>query len=200
MSYIRFGEQGSDVYVYQDANNSLVCCACKFIGDQPVDHDYTCDRRSRMIAHLLRHVKAGHVVPQKAFHSLRSEMRKGAEHDYRTCAVPECDECQVLVDNGLVMACDKCDTPGSTEAAGWQLMPDGRTLCAGCFDKEMNADAAKRLAKYPRNTACILLDDGSGKVKDWFISALPKCDNEATLRAHLAKYNPNAEFIGWAIK
>ncbi len=56
------------------------------------------------------------------------------------------------------------------------------------------------LAEYPKNTGCIRYRDGSGKVKDWFIGAERDRDNEKTLREHLRRYLPAAEFIGWAIK
>lgn len=55
-----------------------------------------------------------------------------AEHNYRTCTTAVCEECQTLVDTGLVMACDECGTPGAVEADGWYLLKDGRTLCTVC--------------------------------------------------------------------
>lgn len=55
------------------------------------------------------------------------------------------------------------------------------------------------LDDYPNGTACIRCEVG-GKIKDWFISAHPKNDNEETLRHHLLKCIPTAKFIGWAIK
>lgn len=56
------------------------------------------------------------------------------------------------------------------------------------------------LNDYPSNTGCIRYRDGSGKVKDWFIGAIPGRDNEETLREHLKRHLPAAEFIGWVIK
>jgi hypothetical protein len=56
------------------------------------------------------------------------------------------------------------------------------------------------LDDYEHGTACIHYRDGSGKVKDWYIGADPVKDNEETLRAHLHRYLPAAEFVGWAIK
>lgn len=56
------------------------------------------------------------------------------------------------------------------------------------------------LDAYKPDTACIHYRDGSGKVKDWFIGAKRGVDNEATLRAHLKRHLPAAEFVGWAIK
>ena len=56
------------------------------------------------------------------------------------------------------------------------------------------------LSEYPKYTACIRYRDGSGKVKDWFIMAHPGKDNEQTIRDHLHRNMPAAEFIGWVIK
>jgi hypothetical protein len=56
-------------------------------------------------------------------------------HDYRACTDEHCEECQALVDNGLVMACDECDSPGSTDSDAWHLLPDGRTLCVRYWEK-----------------------------------------------------------------
>lgn len=53
-------------------------------------------------------------------------------HDYRVCSLPECEDCQDLVDNGFVMACDDCGSPGSTDSDGWVVVNDGRTLCVHC--------------------------------------------------------------------
>ncbi len=56
------------------------------------------------------------------------------------------------------------------------------------------------LSDYPPMTAHLRYRDGSGKVKDWFIGADPKRDNEETLRSHLHKHLPAAELVAWAIK
>lgn len=61
--------------------------------------------------------------------------KKIETHDYRTCKDPDCQECQELIDYGLIMACDDCDYPGSTEADSFHLLDDGRTLCDMCFKK-----------------------------------------------------------------
>ena len=56
-------------------------------------------------------------------------------HNYRTCKIDDCRECQELVDHGLVMVCDECSHPGSTASDGWTLLNDGRTLCTVCAPK-----------------------------------------------------------------
>lgn len=57
-------------------------------------------------------------------------------HDYRHCDLTDCVLCQEDVDMGCVMACDDCDSPGSPDSDGWNLMADGRTLCGECFKKD----------------------------------------------------------------
>lgn len=56
------------------------------------------------------------------------------------------------------------------------------------------------LSDYPCGTACIRYRDKRGVMKDWFIGADWKKDNETTLRDHLKRHLSDAEFIGWAIK
>lgn len=55
------------------------------------------------------------------------------------------------------------------------------------------------LDAYPSGTGVIRYRDGSGKEKDWFIGVTAD-DNEATLREHLKKHLPAADFVGWAVK
>ncbi len=87
-------------------------------------------------------------------------------------------------------------------AAGHLIMTDQQwvdiTIRLGARVKGF--ELAQKLIEYPANTACIQYRDGSGKVKDWFLGANPKHDNETTLRDHLRRSLPAAEFIGWAIK
>jgi|GEM_PF-2570451 len=55
-------------------------------------------------------------------------------HDYRECEIPDCQECQALVDDGFVMACDKCHQPGSKDSLGWHGTENGGVYCAHCWD------------------------------------------------------------------
>ena len=64
-------------------------------------------------------------------------------HDWQTCDDPECEECQRLIEDGIVMGCDghDCGARGYVEyhAAGnvrtdWQLCEDGSVLCGRCFE------------------------------------------------------------------
>lgn len=61
MSYVRFGEKGSDVYVYLDVDGTIHCCGCFLLPE-----DEHCPRTATaagMADHLRRHLAAGHVVP-----------------------------------------------------------------------------------------------------------------------------------------
>ena len=55
------------------------------------------------------------------------------------------------------------------------------------------------LAPYPVNTAVISYRE-NGERKLWFIGAIKGLDNYESLKAHLAKVKPKAEFLWWAIK
>lgn len=60
------------------------------------------------------------------------------EHDYRACVVENCEDCQELVDECFVLACDDCDFVGSAEVSypSWQIQSDGRVLCQSCAEEE----------------------------------------------------------------
>lgn len=70
MSFIRFGEQGSSVYVYPGSYSSgreyFDCCGCSLIEESRLD------TKAEMHQHLLAHLAAGHVVPEKAFDELEA--------------------------------------------------------------------------------------------------------------------------------
>ena len=58
-------------------------------------------------------------------------------HNYRTCEITDCPECQDLIDYDLICACDGCGYVGDKEALGWFYdQSTGRVLCDTCNDKE----------------------------------------------------------------
>lgn len=58
MAYVRFGEDGSDVYVYADVNGGISCVACAL----PVgSHTYADE--TAIISHLREHIAVRHCVP-----------------------------------------------------------------------------------------------------------------------------------------
>jgi hypothetical protein len=67
MSIVRFGEEGSDVYVFY-SSEGIECCGCKQVG-RSVSYE---DER-RMIDHLLVHRERGDYVPPFVFDDLRRE-------------------------------------------------------------------------------------------------------------------------------
>jgi hypothetical protein len=69
MSYSRWGQDGSSVYVFLNTNGYLECCGCGLHADPSKSLDerefgfYTL-RTSKMISHLHEHIKAGECVPE----------------------------------------------------------------------------------------------------------------------------------------
>ena len=57
-----------------------------------------------------------------------------SKHNYRECEVSGCDKCDYLVDNGFVIACDECDSPGDSDSEGWHKQKDGQIFCNHCND------------------------------------------------------------------
>jgi len=100
MSYVRFAEDGSDVYVFA-SNVGIECCGCplqkrewvedgrpplggylKAVGEIVPD---TFTSNDGMIEHLERHRATGHVVPEYVFDRLRDP--KDARENRRIWAV-----------------------------------------------------------------------------------------------------------------
>ena len=68
MSYCRFGEDGSDVYVYP-STSCIVCCGCS------LDGAYEADTPREMLNHLTLHIVKGHKVPRDAIDRLEQEIQ-----------------------------------------------------------------------------------------------------------------------------
>jgi hypothetical protein len=67
VSYVRFGSDGSDVYVYL-SDRGLECCGCSLSERSVVTRD-----TGEMVAHLAAHAAAGHTVPEYAVPELRAD-------------------------------------------------------------------------------------------------------------------------------
>ena len=82
MSYVKFGWEKSDVYLYGGADGPegprfIVCSGCLFYRSDPEDpfsspgvefySEYS------MLAHLDEHRKAGHTVPQSAADKIKED-------------------------------------------------------------------------------------------------------------------------------
>lgn len=68
MSLVRFGEDGSNVYVYY-STSGIECCGCS------LERYYTAADEEEMIAHLNRHIESGDCVPDEVFKALQEEAR-----------------------------------------------------------------------------------------------------------------------------
>lgn len=69
MSYARFAESGSDVYVYPTGER-LICAGCSISSRG----EYTTFDRTLMLLHLFMHRSCGDTVPQHAIDRLRAEI------------------------------------------------------------------------------------------------------------------------------
>jgi hypothetical protein len=78
MSFVRWGEQNSDVYVYGGAD-FLRCCVC---GVQDDGLDFKTLSYQEMIDHLKEHRRVGHVVPESAFKNLLDCMEEDGGDRY----------------------------------------------------------------------------------------------------------------------
>ncbi len=76
MSYCRWGENGSDVYMFPHTMGWVCCCGCKLHGD---DSDTTFTDRRDAIEHLLAHRAKGDTVPEYAIERLRQELADEGE-------------------------------------------------------------------------------------------------------------------------
>jgi len=56
------------------------------------------------------------------------------------------------------------------------------------------------LRKYPEGTALIRYRIAQGEPRVWAVGALHGFDDAKTLRRHLRKWIPSAEFLGYATK
>lgn len=95
MSFVRFGTDGSQVYIYDDVNRGPVCCGCALAERLPdrtdaelatlwvpagMDRefyrqqwapDFATGDLDAMLAHIAEHRAAGHVVPDWVDQTLR---------------------------------------------------------------------------------------------------------------------------------
>ncbi len=62
MSFARFGADGSDVYLFENAGGWLECCGCAL----PTHSSYRTRDVAAFLAHLDEHRAAGHHVPAAA--------------------------------------------------------------------------------------------------------------------------------------
>jgi hypothetical protein len=67
VSYVRIGQDGSQVYIYPDVDGYVSCCFC------PLDADPRTRDAEVMLAHVAAHRAAGHHVPAWVEADLRDD-------------------------------------------------------------------------------------------------------------------------------
>ena len=84
MAFVRFGVDGSQVYIYEETGDTKVCCMCAFTERRPEtgrwDPDFRTADLDAMLAHLAEHRAAGHVVPAWVDKNLRDEWDESDDH------------------------------------------------------------------------------------------------------------------------
>jgi len=76
MSYARFGDGCSDVYVFLDVGGYLTCCACGIYIPKGKLSSFTCTTSDEMIQHLREHQSAGHQVEEHTFKNLLADAKE----------------------------------------------------------------------------------------------------------------------------
>ncbi len=80
MSYCRWGQPDSDIYVYYASDYWLVCCGCCLKAGPNADRGNLADARfqkySEMLAHMAEHTNLGHKVSPRALVTLETEKRQ----------------------------------------------------------------------------------------------------------------------------
>lgn len=71
VSYARFGQDGSDVYVYMSVRGHLECCGC--IRATSGDVCPRADSTEEMVTHLQQHIEHGDTVPDYVIPDLRGD-------------------------------------------------------------------------------------------------------------------------------
>ncbi len=76
MAYIRWTEEGSQVYVIMATGYRLTCLSCSLTPEG--NGEFLAGTTAEMTAHLQRHKEGGQTVPDVAFERLR---RDAAQND-----------------------------------------------------------------------------------------------------------------------
>lgn len=73
MSFVRFGVEGSQVYIFEEAGETKVCCGCALTPGVGWPEFFRTHDLAAMLAHVAEHRAAGHVVPDWVDDILRDE-------------------------------------------------------------------------------------------------------------------------------
>lgn len=63
MSFVRFTEDGSQVYIFEEAGETKVCCRCALTPGVGWSEFFRTHELAAMLTHVAEHRAAGHVVP-----------------------------------------------------------------------------------------------------------------------------------------
>lgn len=77
MSYCRWEARDSDCYIFFNSDGFYECMLCKLGRDTSGYLNHWLDTAQEMLAHMEKHVAAGHRVPDYAI----AAMREQAEHE-----------------------------------------------------------------------------------------------------------------------
>lgn len=78
MSFVRLGQDSSQVYIFDHVDGYVVCCFCAFTpwdadAERIARPDFHTTDLDAMLAHIAEHRAAGHVVPDWVDQRLRDE-------------------------------------------------------------------------------------------------------------------------------
>jgi hypothetical protein len=76
MSYVRWGSDGSNVYMIADCSGGWWCVGCDMEGKRSAT-------RTGMLKHLQAHRDAGDIVPEYVFDRLKHELQEDGETEFR---------------------------------------------------------------------------------------------------------------------
>jgi hypothetical protein len=122
----------------------------KFVASQPGTYNYGTERCAIefFIDPVHSTAKAGDVItkpdPRLSGESAEEARRlkiplattQDFGHDWRTCSGQDCDHCQSLANDGVIISCDHCHEPGHTDSpGGWVRDKEGLIYCEPCADE-----------------------------------------------------------------
>ena len=77
MSYARYGEDGSDIYLYEDIAGGYTCALCSLLPKEAGNwSSFHCDTLEEVKEHLEQHVANGDIVPERAVKRVLRELEE----------------------------------------------------------------------------------------------------------------------------
>lgn len=75
MSYARFSE--GDIYLYACVSGGIFCCSCRLARPDNLEGLWTFSTYDEAIAHVRKHIEAGHRVPEHTIPALEADRDAG---------------------------------------------------------------------------------------------------------------------------